>query len=127
MGAEAKTILVVDDDSAIRLLCRVNLELEGFRVFEAATLAEARDRLEDDEIDAMLLDVHVGSEDGYELLRELGDRESPVRVALLTGSVDIATVDARLADAVIPKPFSLETLCATARSLAGAGSPSGCR
>jgi DNA-binding response OmpR family regulator len=121
-----KTILVVDDEPAIRLLCRVNLELEGFRVLEAATLAEARERLEDDEIDAILLDVHVGSEDGYELLRELSDRESPVRVALLTGSVDVATVDARLADAVIPKPFSLETLCATARTLAGAGSPSGC-
>jgi DNA-binding response OmpR family regulator len=121
-----KTILVVDDEPAIRLLCRVNLELEGFRVLEAATLAEARDRLEGNEIDAILLDVHVGAEDGYELLRELSDRESPVRVALLTGSVDVATVDARLADAVIPKPFSLETLCATARTLAGAGSPSGC-
>jgi DNA-binding response OmpR family regulator len=127
VGGPGKTILVVDDDAAIRLLCRVNLELEGFRVLEAATLAEARDRLEGDTIDALLLDVHVGSEDGYELLRELSDGESPVRVALLTGSVDVATVDARLADAVIPKPFSLETLCATARTLTGAGSPSGCR
>jgi len=127
VGGTPKTILVVDDDPAIRLLCRVNLELDGFRVLEAATLAEARDRLEDDRVDAMLLDVHVGSEDGYQLLRELHDRESPVPVALLTGSVDIDKVDGRLADAVIPKPFSLETLCATARSLAGSGSPSGCR
>jgi DNA-binding response OmpR family regulator len=127
VGGPGKTILVVDDDAAIRLLCRVNLELEGFRVLEAATLAEARDRLEGDTIDALLLDVHVGSEDGYGLLRELSDGESPVRVALLTGSADVATVDARLADAVIPKPFSLETLCATARTLTGAGSPSGCR
>jgi two-component system, OmpR family, response regulator len=123
---EPKTILVVDDDASIRLLCRVNLEIEGFRVLEAATLAEARERLEDDGIDAILLDVHVGSDDGYELLRELSDRESPVRVALLTGSADMATLDARLADAVIAKPFSLETLCATARSLAGTGSASGC-
>ena len=122
-----KTILVVDDNPAIRLLCRVNLELEGFQVVEAATLAEARDRLEDDGVDAVLLDVHVGADDGYELLRELNDRESPMRVALLTGSADVAAVDARLADAVIPKPFSLDTLCATARTLTGAASPSGCR
>jgi DNA-binding NtrC family response regulator len=35
-------VLVVDDDASLRLLCRVNLELDGFDVREAATLDEAR-------------------------------------------------------------------------------------
>ena len=33
--------LVVDDDPALRMLCRVNLQIEGFAVREAATVAEA--------------------------------------------------------------------------------------
>ena len=40
--AEQDHVLVVDDDPSLRLLCRVNLELEGYRVPEAATLDEAR-------------------------------------------------------------------------------------
>jgi DNA-binding response OmpR family regulator len=127
MAGPAKTILVVDDEPSIRFLCRVNLELEGFRILEAATLAEARSHLDGDAVDAMLLDVHVGSEDGYSLLREVSDRESGIRVALLTGSAEIAAVDARYADAVIAKPFSLATLCGTVRRLADAGSRTGCR
>ena len=33
-------VLVVDDEISIRLLCRVNLEAEGFEVFEAGTRAD---------------------------------------------------------------------------------------
>jgi DNA-binding response OmpR family regulator len=115
-----KTILVVDDDPSIRLLCRLNLELEGFRVLEAATLAVARGHLERDAIDAVLLDLHVGPEDSSALLREL--RDSGVGVALLTGSVDLPAVDTALVDAVVAKPFSLETLTATVRRLANVAS-----
>lgn len=116
MGSRA-TILVVDDEPSIRLLCRVNLELEGYRVLEAATLAEARLKLDSDGVDAMLLDVHVGPEDGIELLRELRDRDSGVRTALLTGKLELAAADAHAADAVIRKPFTLDQLGGTVRAL----------
>ncbi|MFN2628521.1 MAG: response regulator [Gaiellaceae bacterium] len=116
MGSRA-TILVVDDEPSIRLLCRVNLELEGYRVLEAATLAEARFKLDSDGVDAMLLDVHVGPDDGIELLRELRDRDSGVRTALLTGESELAAADARAADAVIRKPFTLDQLGGTVRAL----------
>jgi two-component system, OmpR family, response regulator len=126
VGSNTKTVLVVDDEPSIRLLCRVNLELEGYRILEAATLADARRQLEAEDVDVMLLDVHVGADDGCELLRELSDNESPARVALLTGSVDIEQIDGGLADAMIPKPFSLETLCGTVRTLVAAGSRTAC-
>ena len=61
-AASGKKVLVVDDESALRLLCRVNLELEGHRVLEAATLAEARELLAAELPDVMLLDVHLGTE-----------------------------------------------------------------
>jgi two-component system, NtrC family, response regulator GlrR len=115
-----RTVLVVDDDASIRLLCRVNLELDGYRVLDAATLGEARALLETERVEALLLDVHVGTEDGYALLDELRAAEHGVRVALLTGSVDVG-VRARQADAVLPKPFTIDALAATVRRLTDCG------
>ena len=117
MVVGGRTILVVDDDSSIRLLCRINLELEGYEVLEAATLDQARAHLAADSVAVVLLDVHVGGDDGYDLLDELQTREPRVAVALLSGS---ATIDHRgaAADAVIGKPFELEELSATVGQLA---------
>ena len=114
-GTAAQTVLVVDDDDSLRLLCRVNLELDGFRVLEAGSLAEAREALAGGEVEAMLLDFHLGDGDGRELLKMLGDDRPPV--ALFTGSVTIDSALRALADGVLPKPFSLEALAATVRGL----------
>ena len=61
-------MLVVDDDESLRLLCRVNLELDGFRVLEASTAEEARELIGRERIDAILLDVHLSDGDGRDLL-----------------------------------------------------------
>jgi DNA-binding NtrC family response regulator len=116
-----KGVLVVDDDPSIRLLCRVNLQLEDFRVAEAATLAQARLALEADAYDVLLLDIHVGIERGLALLDELEASESGIRVALLTGTAELDPVAVRRADAVIAKPFTLETLIGTVHDLANVG------
>jgi DNA-binding NtrC family response regulator len=121
VGGGGKTILVVDDEPSIRLLCRVNLELERYRVLEAGTLDDARSLLEQEDVDVLLLDLHVSGADGATLLRELQDRESGTRVALLTGTVDLKELDVAMADAVLAKPFSLETLVGTVQTLADAG------
>jgi DNA-binding NtrC family response regulator len=115
MGGEGgrthvKTVLIVDDDRSLRLLCRVNLELEGHRVFEAATLAEARALLEREGPDVILLDVHIGNEDGLELLEELEALDVPVRVVLLSGTSEIGSELRDRVAGVIGKPFDLERL-----------------
>jgi DNA-binding response OmpR family regulator len=112
------TVLVVDDDSALRLLCRVNLELEGHRVLEAATIAEARRLLAEGGIDVLLLDVHVGSDDGRLFLRTLRAGGDQTPVALFTGSATLGGEDRALADGVLPKPFQLDDLVDTVRALA---------
>jgi DNA-binding response OmpR family regulator len=107
--------LVVDDDAALRLLSRVNLELEGFAVREAATVAEAEAAIAAERPDVVLLDVHLGGEEAYDLLARI--RAAGIPVALVTGSVDID--DYRdSADAVLAKPFVPQTLVETARRLA---------
>ena len=84
-GMTRKSVLVVEDEPSLRLLCRVNLELEGHRVSEAATLAEAREAIEREQPDVILLDLHLGSDDGLDLLDELDSLDLPLRVMLLSG------------------------------------------
>jgi two-component system, OmpR family, KDP operon response regulator KdpE len=110
--------LVLDDDESLRLLCRVNLELDGFRVLEGASLAQGRATLAAERVDAILLDVHLGDGDGRELLRELGpDRP---QAALFTGTEPAEGVEG-LAEAVIPKPFEIGLLRSTVEQLVSQG------
>lgn len=110
------SVLVVDDDASIRMLCRINLELAGVDVLEAATLREARAILGEAEVSAVLLDVHVGPESGIDLLRELRRDHPKVRVALLTGSDGESPPDLQ-PDAIVRKPFTLEELSRTVERL----------
>ena len=105
-------MLVVDDERALRLLCRVNLELEGHRVREAATLAEARAELEAATPDVILLDVHVGPDDGLALLDEIEALDLPTRVVLLSGTSTVGPELQQRVDDVLGKPFELGRLSA---------------
>jgi DNA-binding response OmpR family regulator len=115
MGGAGHTVLVVEDDDSLRMLCRINLELEGYRVLEAPTVETAQQLLRDEEVDVVLLDVHVGSGDGFSVLGDLGAE----RVALFTGSfqVDKRAVEV---DAVLKKPFTIAELSETVGRLAAA-------
>jgi DNA-binding NtrC family response regulator len=112
------TVLVVDDDSSIRFLCRVNLELDGWAVREAATIEAARAELAAGGVGVVLLDVHVGSASGVEFLEELRADYPGLPVAMLTGSVESPMLERVTADAVITKPFTLEQLTGTVGELA---------
>jgi two-component system, cell cycle sensor histidine kinase and response regulator CckA len=106
-----KTVLVVDDDDSLRMLCRITLELDGYRVLEAASIEEARAALAAGPVDAILLDLHVGPGDGRQLLASLGETRPPV--ALFTGSEAINPELRELADAVLVKPLGIDRLSET--------------
>lgn len=106
-----KTVLVVDDDDSLRMLCRINLELDGYRVLEAASIEDARTALAAGPVDAILLDLHLGLDDGRQLLASLG--ETRPRVVLFTGSEVINPELRELADAVLSKPLGIERLSET--------------
>jgi DNA-binding response OmpR family regulator len=115
VAAGGGTVLVVDDDESLRMLCRINLELDGYRVLEAASIAEAREALAAGGIDAILLDLHLGDGDGRDLLAWLGPDRPPV--ALFTGSEKIGPELQQAAEAVLAKPFGIERLAETVRRL----------
>jgi DNA-binding response OmpR family regulator len=113
------TVLIVDDDPSLRLLCRVNLELDGYRVVEARDLGEAEGALGAGDVDVVLLDVHVGSESGLDLLRSLRTQAGSPPVILFTGSAKLDDATKAEADGVVAKPFRLEELLGVVRRLVG--------
>jgi DNA-binding NtrC family response regulator len=108
--AQPRTVLVVDDDASLRLLCRVNLDLDGHRVVEAATVAAALAALDEHEVDVILLDLHLGSASGLDVLDAVEAADLPARVVLLSGSSDLPADVRGRAAASLGKPFTLEDL-----------------
>lgn len=117
-AAPVAKALVVDDDDALRLLLRVNLELDGFAVRDAASLADAESALQSERPDVVLLDVHLGGEETLVLLDAM--RADGIPVVLVTGSVDVEVYRDR-ADAIVPKPFNPQELVEIVRRLAKVG------
>jgi CheY-like chemotaxis protein len=66
-------ILVVDDESAIRLLCRVNLDPAGFETIEAGNGATALALARSERPDLILLDVMLPGLDGWEVAQKLAE------------------------------------------------------
>jgi DNA-binding NtrC family response regulator len=110
-------VLVVDDDSSIRILCRINLELDGHEVREAESLETARAELAAGDVDVVLLDVHLHRERSDVLIEECHGRRPPIPVVLVTGSADVTQDRLSEADAILPKPFELDELLAAVRDL----------
>jgi DNA-binding response OmpR family regulator len=113
VDAPSHTVLVVDDDAAIRFLCRVNLELDGWSVHEAEALEQARQTLAAAAVDIVLLDVHIGVDSGLDFIAEIREGNPGVPVVLLTGSVGSPGLEGVDADAIISKPFTLDLLTGT--------------
>jgi CheY-like chemotaxis protein len=114
-----RTVLVVDDDAALRMLCRVNLELDGYEVLEASSVDEAASHAAEHDIDLVLLDIRMGEGvgSGLMLLERLPEGKRPA-VALLTGSVDLDKFEQPVeVDAIISKPFALDELATVVRDL----------
>jgi DNA-binding response OmpR family regulator len=82
----AGRVLIVDDEEAIRELCRVNLELQDFEVDEAGDGAAALEAVRQRRPDVIFLDLMMPRMDGWEALTRLkeDDATADIPVVLLT-------------------------------------------
>ena len=112
------TVLVVEDDASLRMLCRINLDLEGYRVLEAETIQRAIELVTEQPVDVVLLDLHVGERHGTELLPVLRAQRPDAAVCLLSGTSEADPPDEEGVDGFIRKPFELDVLTETVRRLA---------
>ena len=110
------SILVVDDESNIRLLLEEILTEEGYQVTTASNAAEARDARLSEGYDLILLDIWMPETDGISLLKEWAKKGSLEPVIMMSGhgTVDTAVEATRLgAVDYIEKPVSLVKLLRT--------------
>jgi DNA-binding response OmpR family regulator len=119
VNGSASHILIVDDDPKVRLLLRRCFEGEGYRVTEAASGAEAIERLGAGTFDLVTLDLSLPDADGLTVGREIRAR-SQVPIIMVTGKGD--TIDRVVglelgADDYIAKPFHVREVLARVRAV----------
>ena len=102
------SILITDDDRDCRETLREIMEPQGFRTFLASCGEEALDIVQDQEVHLALLDMHMPTMTGLEvlrLLRQMGELPVILVTADATASLIRQAQQAR-AYSVIPKPVS---------------------
>ncbi len=117
------TVLIADDEPAIRRALREILEFEGYTVEEAVDGDEALDKARTG-VDLVLLDIKMPKRDGMEVLQALHDAESTIPVVMISGHGTVETaVEATQLGAVdfLEKPPDLNRLLVTVRGALGPG------
>jgi DNA-binding response OmpR family regulator len=106
----ARRVLVIDDERAIRLLCRVNLAASGIEVLEASDGRAGLELARKERPDLVLLDVMMPDVDGWTVARELAEsvETRDIPVVFLTARAEAA--DKRLGEQLggvgyLVKPF----------------------
>jgi two-component system nitrogen regulation response regulator NtrX len=125
VNQETRTsILVVDDEPAIRESLRMILEFEGFEVAEARHGAEALALMAERQPDAVILDVKLPEIDGLGVLLAMRERGLELPVVVISGHGDMSTaVEAarRGAFDFLEKPLQRDRLLITLRNALEAG------
>lgn len=106
-------ILVVDDERNIREGLRKALELDGYAVETAADGKEALRVLAAEEIDLVIADLRMPRMSGDQLLKQVSEHHSSVRVIILTGHATVEVAVQAMHDGAydfLEKPVNLERL-----------------
>jgi two-component system, OmpR family, KDP operon response regulator KdpE len=116
--ARPTTILVVDDEPAIRRLLRTSLGGQGFGVVEAGSGAEALQQIEREKPDLLILDLGLPGVSGIEVIRSVRVGSSLPIIVLSVRDDERGKVEALDlgADDYVTKPFGTEELVARIRT-----------
>lgn len=111
------SVLIVEDEHAIRRFLRTALEAEDLRVYDAATLQRGLLEAATRKPDLVILDLGLPDGDGLDFIRDIR-QWSPVPIIVLSARSDerdkIAALDAG-ADDYLSKPFGIGELQARLR------------
>jgi DNA-binding NtrC family response regulator len=114
--AKKSSILVVDDEDALRTVLGGELASEGYEVRTAADGDEAITELDKAPFDLVLLDIKMPRLNGFEVLKFIKEKHEKTKVVMLTGFADLknAIESKKLgADDFVSKPYDLVDLLTT--------------
>jgi signal transduction histidine kinase/CheY-like chemotaxis protein len=102
----SSTILLIDDDNAVREVTRAMLEEMGYRVLEAGSGGAALDLLERQlRIDMMIIDFAMPGMNGAEVARRVQEKRPGLPLLFVTGFTDRTALAGISDDHIISKPF----------------------
>jgi two-component system phosphate regulon sensor histidine kinase PhoR len=110
---ENPQILVIDDDSVIRMACEMTLKQEGFTVATAENGKIGLEKLKEKKYDLVLLDLMMPEISGAQVLDKIREFDENIVVIIITGFATIESAVDTLKKGVydyIPKPFTPEEL-----------------
>ena len=114
-----KKILLLEDNETIIMGLKYSLEQEGFQVISAKTAKESKEKLDNKSIDIVLLDVSLPDGNGFEICKEIKEKND-IPVIFLTAQDEETSVVLGLdlgADDYIVKPFRTRELISRIKSV----------
>jgi DNA-binding response OmpR family regulator len=110
----AHTVLVVDDDDAVRDMMALTLEAKGFAVVAAASVTEALRLIATETFDVLITDLHMPNPgDGFTVVTAMRHSQPSALTLLVSGYPDVQSAMAAIlleADEVMLKPFEMGRL-----------------
>lgn len=115
---EKPHILIVDDESAIRLTLETGLSLKGFRISSASSGREAVALLKKEMFDAVICDLVMPDGDGLSVVRSIRECDKSLPIILMTAQGSVETAFASIGEGAsdfIAKPFAVAEVAAILR------------
>ncbi|HEX6007101.1 MAG TPA: response regulator [Burkholderiales bacterium] len=119
MTRPGRRLLIVDDDADMRLSLKLALEMAGYDAVVAADGREALALQKQHPADILITDIFMPESDGFEVIDAVRRGFPQTRIVVVSGGARLAKreylLDAALmdVDAILPKPFDVETLLKT--------------
>lgn len=122
-GAGMSSVLIVEDDDALRQVLSRGLALAGFKVCEAANGREATRALEGNTFDLVVTDLFMPEQDGIETLVFIRSKAPQTRIIVTSGYAQQALLGDAMrlgAHRVLAKPFTPSELVSVAHGVLAA-------
>ncbi|MFC6998145.1 response regulator [Rufibacter roseus] len=120
--ADSKTILIAEDSSVILNLTKKILELQNYKVLSAKNGGEVIKKVQDQKIDAILMDLNIPVKNGMECTKEIRSSDNPeianIPIIAVTGNANNYTLEQFKEagiNAYLPKPLDFDMLVATVK------------
>ncbi|GAB4336044.1 MAG: hypothetical protein OHK0038_14140 [Flammeovirgaceae bacterium] len=124
--SKTKKILVAEDSSVIQNITRKVLQFQNYEIISVKNGKQVLEKLEEEDFDAILLDINMPVMDGMECakkVRALPDpKKSKIPIVAITGNAKNYTMEdfkAAGIDEYLPKPLNFDTLVSTVNKITG--------